>query len=147
MISIKDLLGLVSKEDSIILKSGKLLILLIIAEFYQKQMTRKDAWNKLEEVLFSGMEVYQNHQWSVRLDNLPKISKKIDENFKRHGIHPYRLQKYSNTMEEIPKFQEMQEEDWNYFWQMVTAMEKYLQEAEEEYKRERKIEEKECRVL
>ncbi|MBQ2800343.1 MAG: hypothetical protein IJF03_03015 [Lachnospiraceae bacterium] len=146
MIWIKDLLQLVSKEDNIILKSGKLLLLLIIAEFYQKQMTRKDAWNKLEEVLFLGMEVYQNYQWSVRLDNLPKISKKIDENFRRHGIHPFRMQQYAPASEEVPEFQEMKEEDWKYMWQMVTAMEKYLEEAEADYKHQRKKEEQEFRM-
>lgn len=146
MIWIKDLLQLVSKEDNIILKSGKLLLLLIIAEFYQKQMTRKDSWNKLEEVLFLGMEVYQNYQWSVRLDNLPKISKKIDENFRRHGIHPFRMQQYAPASEEVPEFQEMKEEDWKYMWQMVTAMEKYLEEAEADYKHQRKKEEQEFRM-
>lgn len=143
MIKIKDLLQVISKEENIILKSGKLLLLLIMAEFYQKQMARKDAWDKLEQVLFQGMEVYQNYQWSVRLDNLPKISKKLDENFKSHGIHPFRLQKYAHNMDEIPEFREMKEDDWKYMWQMVTAMEKYLEETEATYKRIRQMEERE----
>lgn len=142
MIQIKDLLRIVAQEENIILKSGKLLFILIMAEFYHKQMTRKDAWNKLEEVLFLGMEVYQNDHWSVRSDNLPKISKKIDENFKSHGIHPFRLQQYTYNMEEVPEFQEMKEDDWRYMWQMVIAMEKYLKESEAHYKYSRQEEER-----
>lgn len=134
MIPIKELLQIVAKEENIIIKSGKLLLLLIMAEFYHKQMTRRDAWNMLEEVLFAGMEVFQNYQWSVRLDNLPKISKKIDENLKNHGIHPFRLQQYTYAAEEAPEFHEIKEDDWKYMWQMVTAMEKYLQETEMDYK-------------
>lgn len=142
MIQIRDLLQIVAKEENIILKSGKLLLILIIAEFYHKQMTRQDAWNKLEEVLFLGMEVYQNHQWSVQSDNLPKISKKIDENFRSHGIHPFRLQQYTLNMEEVPEFQEVKEDDWRYMWQMVIAMENYLKESEAHYKYSRQEEER-----
>lgn len=142
MIQIKDLLQIVAKEENIILKSGKLLLILIIAEFYHKQMTRQDAWNQLEEVLFLGMEVYQNHQWSVQSDNLPQISKKIDENFRSNGIHPFRLQQYTYNIEEVPEFQEMKEDDWKYMWQMVIAMEKYLKESEAHYKYSRQEEER-----
>lgn len=133
-IQIKDLLQIVAKEENIILKSGKLLLLLIMAEFYHKQMTREDAWNKLEKVLFAGMEVFRNYQSSVRLDNHPKIRKKIDENLKSHGIHPFRLRQYTYTTEEVPEFQEIKEEDWEYMWQMVIAMERYLEETETDYK-------------
>ncbi len=134
MIQIKDLLQFVAKEENIILKSGKLLLLLIMAEFYHKQMIREDAWNKLEEVLFAGMKIFHNYQSSVCSNHLPKISKKIEENLKSHGIHPFRLQQYSYTTQEVPEFQQIKEDDWEYMWQMVTAMERYLEEAETDYR-------------
>ena len=135
VIKIEELLYIVRKEKNEILKAGKLLILLVMTEFYHKQITRNDVWNKLETVLWKGLEFYQRNQWSVEQKNPFDFRKIVEANFMKHGIHPIRLQKYRNPLEEIPTFEEKAvEENWTYLWSMVGALQKCIKEDKEEYK-------------
>lgn len=135
VIKIEELLYIVRKEKNEILKAGKLLILLVMAEFYHKQITRNDAWNKLETVLWKGLEFYQPNQWSVDQKNPFEFRNMVEENFMKHGIHPIRLQKYMYQLEKIPPFEEKTvEENWTYLWSMIGALQKCIKEDKEEYK-------------
>ena len=135
VIKIEELLCVVKSEENEILKAGKLLMLLLMAEFYHKQITRNDIWNRLEIVLWKGLEFYQRNQWSVDRENPFEFRKILEDNFMKHGIHPIRLQKYVYPMEEVPVFEEkLTEENWNYLWQMMWALQECIKENKEDYK-------------
>ena len=134
VIKIEELLYMVRKEKNEILKAGKLVILLVMAEFYHKQITRNDAWNKLETVLWKGLEFYQRNQWSVDQKNPFEFKAAIEKIFMKHGIHPVRMEKYRYSPEEIPVFEEkVVEENWTYLWQMILALMKCIKENREDY--------------
>lgn len=135
VIKIEELLNLIKKENNEILKAGKLIILLVMSEFYHKQITRNDGWNKLETVLWKGLEFYQRNQWSVDQKNPVEFKKIVEKIFMKHGIHPSRIKKYSYLPKEIPVFEEkVAEENWIYLWQTLLTLMECVKMDKEDYK-------------
>lgn len=126
-IQLESLLEIADREENIILKAGRLLILFILIEFYQKQIPRSEQWHRADYMIMTAMEVYQcsnsNHIFIKKDKQFQRI---VNENFLSHGIHPVRLQKYVPLKGEFPEYQRVKREDWEYLWSMIIALEKCI---------------------
>lgn len=143
-IQLEALLKIADREDNVILKAGRLLILFILIEFYQKQILRSEQWNRVDYIIMTAMEIYQHGNLEssfVRKDK--RFQTMVNKNLLCHGIHPNRLQKYISIESEIPEYQKIKREDWVYLWNMVTALEKCLCDSKRIYRElKRSIEKK-----
>lgn len=118
-----------------ILQAGKLLILLILAEFYQVHISKKDWWSEVERMILHGMSYYQGQEKIQGIYTGVRWCRKVmEDSLRSHGIHPLRLQKYKVRDEELPKYHIVQQDDWNYLWKTVIAMEKCICENGRMYK-------------
>lgn len=133
-IRLEALLEIADREDNVILKAGRLLILFILIEFYQKQILRSEQWNRVDHIILTAMELYQQNPFensSVKKER--RFQMMVNKNFLTHGIHPSRLQKYVSIESEVPEYEKVKREDWVYLWNMVTALEKCLCDSKRMY--------------
>lgn len=135
IIPLEELIELAEQEEDKILRAGKLLILFILVEFYQKQIPKSEAWNRVDYIIMEGMELYYCGQDKNDNKNgrVKRFQKTLNDNFLKHGIHPNRLKKYAPKDGELPEYQSIKPEEWIYLWKMVTALEKCLSENKRMY--------------
>lgn len=135
IIPLEELIEIAEQEVDIILRAGKLLILFILVEFYQKQIPRSDRWNYVDYIIMEGMDLYYCGYKKVSGVNkrARKFQTLLNDNFIKNGIYPNGLEKYMLMNGEVPEYQHIRQEDWVYLWKMVTALEKCLCENKRMY--------------
>ncbi|MDE6312518.1 MAG: hypothetical protein K2M46_02690 [Lachnospiraceae bacterium] len=133
---LEEIIARACKEKEEILQAGKLLILLILAEFYQVHISKKDWWNEVDRLVIQGILYYQGQgRWKNTYRTARQCRQIMEESLRSHGIHPLRLKKYKIRTEELPVYAKIQREDWNYLWKTVFAMEECMRENGKMYKR------------
>ena len=135
MIPLEELIKIAEQEEDVILRAGKLLILFILVEFYQKQIPKSELWNRVDYIINEAMELYyygyDNKCESNRSKR--KFQNLLNKKLLKHGIHPNGLKKYTVMEWEIPEYQNIRKEDWVYLWKMVMALEKCICENKRMY--------------
>lgn len=135
-LGLEELLRKVWREENAILQAGRLLILLILAEFYQVHVSRKDWWSEVDGMVLRGMSCYQGYHREKNSNKQPKrCLQVVEDSLWSQGIHPLRLQKYPVAPKELPKYQAVQPEDWKDMWNVILALEKCICEDTRIYKK------------
>lgn len=122
----------VNRQDKI-RTGGTLLIYLIFVEYYGRCFSDMEYWNQVEYHIFSGLEIYTNHQRSTMLNKKLSAKTLITDYLQIFGVHPVSLQKYGMGMENMIDIKSLQEEDVRYMWGMIVAMGNCIMENKREY--------------
>lgn len=135
-LDLEEILRKVWREPNEILQAGKLLILLILAEFYQVHVSKRDWWSEVDRIVRKGMGCYQGYGRGRHTCNeTDRCLQVVEESLCSQGIHPMRLQKYPVAKEEVPQYQAVKQEDWNDMWSIIIAMEKCICEDTKIYRK------------
>lgn len=112
---------------------GILLIYLIFVEYFGQYFMDMEYWNQVEFHIFSGLEVYANHQRGRMLNKKLSVKTLITDYLQILGVHPVSLQKYVMDIEHLLDMKSIQEEDIKYMWSILQAMGNCIMENKREY--------------